>query len=269
MTDPQQAPSDYSRRIGRPTGSFARVRTLTDDAGQLAAFRAAAAAAAGLTFEQFRDEPESDFYEATGRTPEETWHEIRDRVGLVAAEAVALALEDAVLTPQILCEWHRRIFETTFPDTAGHLRGGRDSVTYGYVVGPIDAPINKTGHGTSARRLSRRLQKVCDEFNAAADGLQGADTPHLLDATFPAARLYAKLLSAHPWSDGNGRTCYVVLQFALVRLGVLFVSLPDYAAQQWHLGRALQPRGDQSYEPLARYLAEKIRAAEYNGLQSE
>lgn len=242
---------------------------MTGDARQLAAFRAAAVAAAESTFERFRDEPESDFYEAPGRTPEETWNEIRDRVGLVAAEAVALALEDAVITPQILCEWHRRIFETTFPETAGQLRSGRDSVTYGYVAGPIDAPINKTGHGTSARKLPRRLQKVCEEFNTAAIGLQAADAPQLLDATFPAARLYAKLLSAHPWSDGNGRTCYVALQFALVRLSALFVSLPDYAAQQWYLGRALQPRGDQSYEPLARYLAEKIRAAEYKGLQSE
>ena len=58
---------------------------MTDDAGRLAAFRAAAIAAAESTFEQFRDQPESDFYQAPGRTPEETWHEVRDRVGLVTA----------------------------------------------------------------------------------------------------------------------------------------------------------------------------------------
>lgn len=241
---------------------------MTHDPDGRAEFHAAAVAAAELTFEQFRDEPDSDFYQAPGRTPEQTWQEVRERVGLVAAEAVALALDDATLSPEIVREWHRRIFETTFPGDAGRVRNRRGVTTYGYVVGPEDAPVNKTGRGSAARKLSRRLQKVCDEFNEAAAKLKGAEGPHLTDATFPAARLYAKLLSAHPFNDGNGRACYVALQFALVRLGGLSVSLPNYAEQQWHLGRALQTGGGQSYEPLARYLAEKIRGAEHKGLQS-
>jgi fido (protein-threonine AMPylation protein) len=221
------------------------------------------------TFEQFRDQPESDFYQAPGRTPEETWHEVRDRVGLVTAEAAALALDDAVLVPATIRGWHRRIFETTFPETAGRFRTGRAPMTYGYVVGSKDAPTNRTGRGTGTRSLPRRVDKICKEFNqAAACAENGPDSP-LIDATFPAARLYAKLLSAHPFDDGNGRTCYVALQFALLRLGAVAVSLPDYAEQQWHLGRALQTGGQQSYEPLAGYLAEKIRNAERKGLQSD
>jgi fido (protein-threonine AMPylation protein) len=242
---------------------------MTLDPDQLAGFQAAATAAAELTFERFRDEPDSDYFQALGHSAEQTWQEIRGRVGLVASEAVALALEDAVLTPQLLCTWHRRIFETTFPEDAGRLRSGRDTATYGYVVGPKDAAVNKTGRGTRPRALPSRLRKVCEEFNRTAAGLEGAAAPRLIDVTFPAARLYAKLLSAHPWSDGNGRACYVALQFALVRLGALSVSLPDYAEQQWHLGRALRTGGGQSYEPLAAYLAEKIRAVEAEGLQSE
>lgn len=234
---------------------------MNENVDRLGALRAAAAAAGELTFERFRDEPDSDFYRAPGRSPEQTWQEIRERVGRVAAEAVALALEDVELSPHLLCEWHRRIFESTFPKEAGRIRSARDLTTYGYVVGPEDRPVNKTGRGTSARRLPRRLLKICREFNEAAAEFRTAATPRLLDATFPAARLYAKLLSAHPWCDGNGRAGYVALQFALVRLGTLFVSLPDYAQQQWYLGRALQPRGGQSYEPLARYLAQEIRAA--------
>jgi fido (protein-threonine AMPylation protein) len=239
--------------------------TLNPD--QLTEFQAAATAAAELTFERFRDEPDSDYFQAPSLTPEQTWQEIRARVGLVASEAVALALEDATLTPQLLYTWHQRIFKTTFPEDAGRLR--RDTATYGYVVGPKDAAVNKTGRGTRPRALPSRLRKVCEEFNRTAARLEGARAPRLIDVTFPAARVYAKLLSAHPWSDGNGRTCYVALQFALVRLGALSVSLPDYAEQQWHLGRALRTGGGQSYEPLAAYLAEKIRAVEAEGLQSE
>lgn len=241
---------------------------MTHDPDRLAEFRAAATAAANLTFEQFRDQPESDFYQAPGRTPEETWHEVRDRVGIVAAEAASLALDDAALTPEIVLGWHRRIFESTFPENAGRLRTGRDPITYGYVVGPKDAPVNKTGQGTRARALPRRLQKICNEFNETAAALGRAKGPRLIDVTLPAARVYTKLLSAHPFNDGNGRACYVVLQFALVRLSAVTVSLPDYVEQQWHLGRALQTGGGQSYAPLGRYLAERIRNAEHEGLQS-
>jgi fido (protein-threonine AMPylation protein) len=242
---------------------------MTLDPDRLTEFQAAATAAAELTFEQFRDEPDSDYYQALDRTPEQTWQEVRARVGLVAAEAVELALEDATLTPRLLCIWHRRIFETTFPEDAGRLRSRRGMATYGYVVGPKDAAVNKTGRGTRPRALPRRLGRACEEFNRTATDLQNAEAPRLIDVTLPASRLYAKLLSAHPWSDGNGRACYVALQFALVRLGALSVSLPDYAEQQWHLGRALRTGGGQSYEPLAAYLAEKIRAVEAKGLQSE
>jgi hypothetical protein len=52
-------------------------------------------------------------------------------------------------------------------------------------------------------------------------------------------------------------------------LGALFVSLPDYAEQQWYLGRALRAGGGQSYEPLAVYLAQRIQSAGAKGLQSE
>jgi fido (protein-threonine AMPylation protein) len=242
---------------------------MTEPSSSTARIRAAAAAAAESTFERFRDEPDSDFYEAPRRSPEETWQEIRSRVGLTAAQAISLALADADLTPALLCEWHRRIFETTFPGQAGRLRTGRGLTTYGYVVGPRNSPVDKTGRGTGARKLPGRLRKICEEFNQAAGDLGDATEPRLLDSTLPAARLYAKLLSVHPWWDGNGRAAYVALQFALVRLGAIVVSLPDHAEQQWHLGRALQPRGDQSYEPLARYLADEIRAAEHEGLQLE
>lgn len=242
---------------------------MTDESARELHLRKAAATAAQSTFERFRDDSDSDFYEAPGRTPVETWQEIRARVGLVAAEAVELALHDATLTPSLLCDWHRGIFETTFPESAGKLRSARGGVTYGYVAGTEGAPVNKVGRGTAARKLPRRLRKICEEFNRTAAELPDATAPRLIDVTYPAARLYAKLLSAHPWSDGNGRTSYVVLQFALVRLGALSVALPDYAEQQWHLGRALRTGGGQSYEPLATYLAEKIRAVEADGLQSE
>ena len=85
------------------------------DPDRLADFREAARVAAELTFADFCAAPDSDFYQAPGRTPEQTWLEIRDRVGLAAARAVAFALDDATLTPEVVLDWHRRLFDTTFP----------------------------------------------------------------------------------------------------------------------------------------------------------
>lgn len=84
----------------------------------------------------------------------------------------------------------------------------------------------------------------------------------LREATFPSAAFYAKLLSTHPCFDGNGRTAYVALQYALIRLGATGVALPDHDEQQWALGQGLRPGGrHQNYEALADLFERTIRAS--------
>jgi len=223
----------------------------------------AARSAAHATFRRFRDEPESCFYEAPGKTPEETWEEIREQVAATAAVAAVKGSRKETVSLADLAGWHRSVFETTFPDRCGQLRDHEES--YGYVVGSRQSPIVKEGRGTGWRRVPRRLAAICAEFNREAarlDPLTAEQGLTLADATRAAARLYAKFLSIHPFEDGNGRTSFVLLSYALVRVDAVMVELADHAELQWALGRALQPGGRSSgIEPLAELLAEKIRTA--------
>jgi hypothetical protein len=66
-------------------------------------YRDAAHRAAELTFDAFPDEPESDYYQAPDRSPEQTWTEIRERIGIATGEAVVAASDDAVITPELVC----------------------------------------------------------------------------------------------------------------------------------------------------------------------
>jgi fido (protein-threonine AMPylation protein) len=223
----------------------------------------AARHAAHATFRRFRDEPDSRFYRAPGTTPEATWEDIREQVAATAAVAAVKGSRRESISPEDLTAWHRKIFGASFPEQCGRLRDHEES--YGYVVGPRENPVVKEGRGTGWRRVPRRLREICAEFNREAvrlDPLTARQGLTLMDATRAAARLYAKLLSVHPFEDGNGRTSFVVLSYALVRVDAVMVELADHAELQWALGRALQPGGRRAgIEPLAELLAEKIRNA--------
>ena len=172
--------------------------------------------------------------------------------------ATAVQGQDADLT-----DWHRSIFQTSFPGESGELR--RHEETYGYVIGPRERPIPRQGRGTAWKRVPRRLCDICAEFNQEAermDPMTAEQGLRLVDATRVAAQLYSKFLSIHPFEDGNGRTSFVLLSYALVRVDAVIVELAEYAELQWALGRALQPGGRRrGIEPLAELLAEKIRSA--------
>jgi fido (protein-threonine AMPylation protein) len=232
---------------------------------------ASARKAALVTFADFEEDPRSAFAIAPGRTEEETWHEIRGHVAETAALALTQALTQQPVTPSMLDAWHERIFSSTFPEAAGRRRSGRRSVYYTYVVAvrPDGELQTAGGTGTGARSLTKRLRKSCVELNETAarfDAARSEDAqtealPSLREVTRAAAKFYTKFLSAHPYPDGNGRTAYVALQYALVRLGATGVELADFAEQQVALGRALRTDARHSYEPLAILLERKIRSA--------
>jgi Fic family protein len=80
----------------------------------------------------------------------------------------------------------------------------------------------------------------------------------LNEVVLPAARLYVKVLSIHPFLDGNGRTAYALLQYALVRSRLICVALEDFSAHQRALGVALRDDSRQSYLPLRDLLVDKL-----------
>lgn len=223
----------------------------------------AAQSAAAQTFGPFNDEPESPFYAAEGTTPQQTWEQIAERVALATTAAVAHGAARRPISAVDVRGLHEIAFTSTFPKDAGRLRVGGEEVQYGIVIGTRERPVPSAARATAGVRVPARLQKACAEFNKAIEVIEAQETVLLEEVVFVAVRLYTKVLSIHPFVDGNGRTAFTLLQYALVRCGLACVALDDYAEHQWALGAALRIDGRQSYIPLQALLVAKLKEAQH------
>lgn len=215
-------------------------------------------------FVQFQDNPESPFYCADGISAVETWGRSVKAMADVLIELPQLTTDDFRLTPQLLSDWHRRIFGALFPEEAGRLRwrkeGEWEEVFYGGDVGTARSRRTKEYKGTHPKKLPDRVSEICDEFNEARQVLVEAEpgSVPLDDAAHIAARLYCKILRVHPWVDGNLRVAFVALHAALLSLDLPRVKFRDLQEHDDLIGIAF--RGDnEPYRPLAGYIAEYIR----------
>jgi hypothetical protein len=73
-------------------------------------------------FVEFRDNPESPFYRADGISAIATWDRSVETMTEVLLELPQLMSDGFQMTPELLCDWHLRIFGELFPDEAGRLR---------------------------------------------------------------------------------------------------------------------------------------------------
>lgn len=217
-----------------------------------------ARAAAGQTFGPFNDLPDSPFYTAEELSPEETWERIAERVVLATCAAVVHGAAGRPITVETVRRLHELIFVTTFPEHAGRLRQRGEEAQYGIALGTAERPILQSSRATAGARVLKRLDRTCAEFNDAALAQDQRDAMQLDEVVLPATRLYVKVLSIHPFLDGNGRTAYALLQYALVRSGLICVALEDFAAHQRALGIALRDDSRQSYLPLRDLLVDKL-----------
>jgi len=213
----------------------------------------------GAPFRGFRDDEQSPFFCAAGLTPEETWDISVDRFADILETLEALADAGPIeLSPALLCSWHREIFGELFPDDAGRLRQrrGRDPehVYFDAIIGTHQTRRLRRYRGTSPRKLHRRLDKICKEFNTAAASILESAPIDTYDAVHAATRLYVKVLRAHPFVDGNLRGTSVALNASLVTLGLDIVAFKDLARHDELLSIAFVGKHD-PYRPLAEYIA--------------
>jgi fido (protein-threonine AMPylation protein) len=219
---------------------------------------------ARATFADFADARESHYYRAADLSPQETWRAITAEVARVTAIAAVEARDGGSLSAGDFDAIHQAIFEPVFGGQTLTQRRYEEGVSYGIVLGEFPDDLqHKRQDGISGRSLPRRLREISADLRRAfgeSDEIDRRGGSHqLIDAVRPAARAYARFLGAHPYWDGNGRTASPILNFALIRLGLLAVAVPESDEFHWCLGQGMRRDRKASAEPLARYLERIIR----------
>lgn len=220
--------------------------------------------AAQATFADFADCKDSHYYRAADLTPEETWRAITAEVARVTAIAAVEARDGAVLSTGDFHAIHTAIFEPVFGTATLAQREFEEDVNYGIVLGEFpDDLLRERQRGISGRSLPRRLREISSDLRAAckeSDEIDERGESHrVIEAIRPSVRAYARFLGAHPYWDGNGRTAFPILNFALIRLGLLAIAVPESDEFHWCLGQGMRRDRKASAEPLAQHLEGIIR----------
>lgn len=117
------------------------------------------------------------------------------------------------LTVDDVLEAHRILMDGAVDDESGAaIRNGavRD--------GEAHAGSHQYPEGGSGLLVSMRA--VIDAFNTSVEAMDAGSKPHEI-VTVP-ARLFYDMITVHPFQNGNGRLCRVLLMYALMRTGVPF-----------------------------------------------
>ena len=222
----------------------------------------AAIQAARTSFAGFEEKEGSDYHEAPGLSPAETWARVAEELGRVSALTTLEGYRDQELKVGDIELIHRGIFEPVFGEKTLGLRSLRKhGVTFPIVMGKKEAPLQSVRRGTGGKQVKQSLGKALAAFERDVEALDAADEPLLQEAAKVAVRLYAKLIGVHPFFDGNGRTAWAVFSYALQRCGLVEIAIPPSEESRWALGRALRQDGSQSYTPLTNVVVDAIRSS--------
>ena len=225
----------------------------------------AAIAAAKMAFAGFAERPGSEYHKAPGLSPGETWARVAEELGRVSALATLEGYRDETLAVGDIELMHRGVFEPVFGENTLSMRSAReDEVSYPIVLGTPERPRLEARRGSGGRQVRQNLGKALKVFEREVVALASRpprEMPTVSEAALPATKLYAKAIGIHPFFDGNGRTGWVVLSYALQRCGLVEVAIAPSASTRWALGRALRRDGSQSYEPLTALVAETIKGS--------
>jgi Fic family protein len=115
-----------------------------------------------------------------------------------------LALKKDLSLPEIL-RWHRKLFERTRPDIAGRIRAHQVSISGSKFVPPLPVEVNP---------LLREFFRWYARDKARLHPVELAALVHL------------KLVTIHPFADGNGRISRLAMNFVLNRARYPMINVP-------------------------------------------
>ena len=223
-------------------------------------------AAARASFSGFEERPGSEYHCAPELSPEETWARVAEELARVSALAALQGFRDIPLTLDDVELIHRGIFEPVFGEKTLGLRSrASEKVEFPIVVGKQSAPVIRQRRGSGVKQIRQNLGKAVANFEREVAGLESVQEPALAEAALVAVKLYAKVIGVHPFLDGNGRTAWAIVSYALQRCSLVELAIPPSDTTRWALGQALRHGGSQSYEPLTELIVNAIKDSAHHG----
>jgi prophage maintenance system killer protein len=150
----------------------------------------------------------------------------------------------------------------TFGASTLGQRRHEQQVSFGIVLGTRANPKQRVVNGLGARSLPHRLNTMCSQlsnaFEESDQAVRRNEYSTVLDAVLPAAKAYCQFLAWHPYFDGNGRTAFPILTFALIRMGLIAVAVPESQEFHWCLGQGMR-RNKRDFGPFARHVEDIIK----------
>lgn len=222
--------------------------------------------AARATFSDVSEKEGSTYHVAPGLTPAETWLRVTEELGRVLVLAMVEGKRDRPLSVRDVDLIHRAIFAPVFGDAALSYRALRhERVQYPVVLGTPEHPRYVVQEGSAPRSVEQKVRKTLRQFEtrvAALAELAAREEATLRDAVLPPVRLYGRIIGIHPWLDGNGRTAWVLLSYALQRCGLLEVALRPTSETRLALGQAIAKTGSRDYVPMVDIVEDIIRRSQ-------
>ena len=112
--------------------------------------------------------------------------------------------------------WHRKVMARTGSEY--HTIGGDFSAAKGELR-KLNVTAGLGGKSyMSYQKVPSRLAAFCEELNKRRKAINPADVASVYELSFWA---HYELVTIHPWADGNGRTCRLLMNLLQWEFGVL------------------------------------------------
>lgn len=202
---------------------------------------------------------EAPYFCAPSKTPEQTYAEIYRNLNDLFDHIKTCRVSEAMPALDRFSRWHRRIFRSTFPGSAGRFRS--EPCRFG--VWLPDSPNYhewplSSANGSNHDEIRPRMKSAVEEFRASLP-------PHWRkartdEAGKSTAKLFTEVLRIHPFIDGNMRFSLAVLmgavrQFQYDPTGLWRRDDFEFAVAY---STALRPDDERSTEPLAELIARRL-----------
>jgi len=193
----------------------------------------------------------------------------REAIGIIRASRFIrkYARSNKPINFDIICQIHREIFKTAWPEIAGKFRTENLKITHSKHLPPHHSRIIERIK-TAELELSEYLKKIERAEGVILDMNNPTDEviATIENVVKTAAWLHHIITYIHPFREGNGRTARLAANLILERYGLIGISIKIEKENKDNYCQALsQIDQRQDYEPLINLISEGL-IERYNGV---